>query len=143
LPRMADNWDRVAGFDKKDPFATYDRTALFSFLKNYKASREPGDEYEYSDLGYGLLSELIAIINKKSYIQCLQETILTPLQLHHTVDTPNDQKQQAMLPGLDKQGNITPWWHWQAMLGSGGLKSNIKDLMLFAVEQFKMPENEL
>ncbi len=143
LPRMAGNWDRIAGFDEKDPFAAYDQKALFNFLQHYKASREPGDEYEYSNLGYGLLGELIAIINKKPYIQYLQETILTPLQLHNTVDTPNDQKQQAVLPGLDKQGNITPLWRWKAMMGAGGLKSNIKDLMLFAVEQFKMPENEL
>ncbi|NGM67014.1 serine hydrolase domain-containing protein [Sphingobacterium sp. SGR-19] len=143
LPRMGDNWNRVAGYNEKDPFATYDQKALFSFLKNYKASREPGEEYEYSNLGYGLLSELIAIVCKKNYIQCLEETILKPLQLNHTTDKPDAKKQQIISPGLDKEGNTTPLWNWEALIGAGGLKSNIRDLMLFAVEQFKMPENEL
>ncbi len=143
LPRMADNWNRIAGFDEKDPFAVYDQKALFGFLKGYKASHEPGEEYEYSNLGYGLLTELIAIVSKKPYTQCLQEIISAPLQLSNTTDKPDAEKQQTILPGLDKDGNITPLWNWKVMVGAGGLKSNIRDLMLFVVEQFKMPENEL
>lgn len=143
LPRMADNWNRISGYNEKDPFATYDQKALFSYLKNHKASREPGEEYEYSNLGYGLLGELIAIICKKPYMQCLRETILTPLQLNNTTDKPDAKKQQTVLPGLDKEGNMTPLWNWKALIGAGGLKSNIRDLMLFAIEQFKMPENDL
>lgn len=143
LPRMADNWNRIAGFDAKDPYSAYDQKALFNFLKDYKSSREPGEEYEYSNLGYGLLGELLSIICEKPYMQCLQETVLTPLQLHNTTDALDTEEQQAVPSGLDKNGNTTPLWTWQAMKGAGGLKSSIKDLMLFAVEQFKMPENEL
>src|SRR5690606_16667116 len=88
LPRMADNWNRVPGFDERDPYAAYDQKALFGFLKNYQASREPGEEYEYSNLGYGLLGELIAVISQKPYTQLLEETILVPLQLSNTSDKP-------------------------------------------------------
>jgi len=143
LPRMADNWNRIKGFDAKDPYSAYNQKALFHFLKDYKSSREPGEEYEYSNLGYGLLGELLAIICAKPYMQCLQETILSPLQLHNTIGIPDAKEQQDIPSGLDKDGNPTPLWTWQAMMGAGGLKSSIKDLMLFAVEQFKMPENEL
>lgn len=143
LPRMADNWNRVAEFDKSDPYAAYDRQALFSFLKHYEGAHEPGTEYEYSNLGYGLLGELIAIIHKKTYMQCLEELVLTPLQLSNTTDHPDEKKEQVVIPGLDKDRNITPSWNWKALVGAGGLKSNIRELMLFAVEQFKMPENEL
>lgn len=143
LPRMAENWNRIAGFDAKDPYAAYDQKALFNFLKDYELTREPGEEYEYSNLGYGLLGYLIAIVCEKPYIQCLQETILAPLQLHNTIDTPDAEQQQDIPPGLDKDGNPTSLWTWQAMMGAGGLKSSVKDLMLFAVEEFKMPENEL
>lgn len=143
LPRMADNWNHITGFDEKDPFAVYDQEALFDFLQHYKASREPGEEYEYSNLGYGLLAELIAMISKKPYAQYLQETISGPIQLSNTTDQPNEKKQQTILQGLDTEGNITPLWNWKVMVGAGGLKSNIRELMLFAVEQFKMPENDL
>ncbi|PRD57258.1 serine hydrolase domain-containing protein [Sphingobacterium gobiense] len=143
LPRMADNWNRIAGYNEKDPYTAYDQKALFSFLKHYQPLREPGVEYEYSNVGYGVLGELIAIISKKSYMECLQETILAPLLLNNTTDRPDTKKQQTILLGLDKDGNTTPLWNWKTMVGAGGLKSNIRDLMLFAVEQFKMPENEL
>lgn len=86
-----------------------DRTALFSFLKDYQAPREPGTEYEYSEIGYALLEELIAIISQKSYSQYLQEVLLDPLQLDNTT----------------------------------AQKSSLRDLTLFAVEHFKMPENHL
>lgn len=143
LPRMADNWNLVAGFDTKDPYSAYDQQALFTFLQGYKADRGPGEEYEYSNLGYGLLGELLSIVCQKTYMQCLRESILAPLQLSHTTDQPDAQEQQTILPGLDKEGNRTSLWTWQAMTGAGGLKSSVRDLMLFAVEQFKMPENEL
>ncbi|PRD48342.1 serine hydrolase domain-containing protein [Sphingobacterium haloxyli] len=143
LPRMADNWNQITGYNEKDPFARYDQEALFSYLKHYQPLREPGLEYEYSNVGYGLLGELIAIIKKKSYMECLQEIILDPLQLTGTIDKPNVKKEHTVLSGLDGQGSSTPLWSWKIMIGAGGLKSNISDLMLFAVEQFKMPENEL
>jgi len=143
LPRMAENWNRIAGFDPKDPYSSYDEKALFSSLKNHQSSREPGEEYEYSNLGYGLLGQLIAVVNQKPYMQSLQETVLAPLQLTNTTDRPDEKKQQEILPGLDKEGNVTSLWHWETMVASGGLKSNIRELMLFTVEQFKMPENDL
>jgi len=141
LPRMADNWNRVPGFDERDPYAAYDQKALFGFLKNYQASREPGEEYEYSNLGYGLLGELIAVISQKPYTQLLEETILVPLQLSNTSDKPEGEA--GVPPGMDKDGNKVTTWRWQAMAAAGGLKSTIRDLMLFSVEQFKMPENDL
>ena len=143
LPRMAENWKLVPDYDEKDPFAAYDRKALFSYLKNYESLDEPGEAYAYSNLGYGILGELISIIGDKSYMDQLQEIILTPLQLQHTTVFPDVKKQQVLLHGVDQEGNSTPMWHWQAMVGAGGLKSTIRDLASFAVEQFKMPENDL
>ncbi|WP_437921762.1 serine hydrolase domain-containing protein [Sphingobacterium sp. LRF_L2] len=143
LPRLADNWNTIAGFNAKDPYANYDRKALFSFLKNFKNSKTPGEEYEYSNLGFGLLGELLSIITKKPYIQLLQEVILTPLSLTNTTDKPDPKKQQVALKAYDEKGNETPSWNWKAMVGAGGLKSNVKDMMLFAVEEFKMPQTEL
>ena len=86
-----------------------DRAALFNFLKDYQAPREPGTEYAYSETGYALLEELIATISQKPYSQYVQEVLLDPLQLDNTT----------------------------------AQKSTLRDLMLFAVEHFKMPENSL
>ncbi|GHE48735.1 serine hydrolase domain-containing protein [Sphingobacterium griseoflavum] len=143
LPRMADNWNSIAGFQAKDPYAAYDRSALFAYLKAFKATREPGESYEYSNIGFGLLGELISIITKKPYMQYLQETILTPLQLVNTTEKPDAKKQQVLVSGYDEDGNDTPRWNWKALAAAGGLKSTVKDLTLFATAQFKMPQDEL
>lgn len=92
-----------------------DQAQLYAYIKQLDAVQAPGEAYVYSPIGYHLLKELIANIQQKPYAQCLQETILTPLQLKNT--------------NSDDQG-VT-------------LKSNLRDLMLFAIEQFKMPENDL
>jgi len=142
LPRMAGNWNKVAGFQEQDPYAAYDRNALFAYLKSFKPTREPGESYEYSNVGFGLLGELISIITKKPYMQYLQETILTPLQMVNTTDKPDAKKQQVVLKVYDEEGNSTPTWNWKALVAAGGLKSTVKDLTLFATEQFKMPQDE-
>lgn len=143
LPRMADNWNSISGFNENDPYAAYDRSALFAFLKNFKATGQPGESYVYSNVGFGLLGELISIITKKPYMQYLEETILHPLQLANTTDKADAKKQQVVVKVYDKEGNETSIWNWKALTGAGGLKSTVKDLSLFAIEQFKMPENEL
>ncbi|MFD1768162.1 serine hydrolase domain-containing protein [Sphingobacterium suaedae] len=143
LPRLPDNADADAGFSTKDPYALYDRKALFAFLKGFKANRPPGEIYEYSNLGFGLLGELLSIVTKKTYIQLLQETILTPLQMVNTTDKADPKKEQILSKVYDDQGEETLPWNFKAMVGAGGLKSNVKDLIRFAVEQFKMPQEEL
>lgn len=96
LPRLANNMDKVPGFTMKDPYANYDRKALFSYLKNYKATREVGETYEYSNLGVGLLGELISIIAKKPFTQQLREVVLTPLQMNSTTDRPDPKTQISL-----------------------------------------------
>lgn len=142
LPRLADNMDKVPGFDIKDPYASYDRKALFAFLKNFKASTPPGETYAYSNVAVGLLGELIATISKKPYNVYLKETIFSPLGMNSSTDKPGP-KNPLFIPVYTEKGEETPAWNFQAILAAGGIKSNLRDMMLFAVEQFKMPQNSL
>ena len=141
LPRLASNADEVADFKINDPYAKYKRTDLFQFLKNYEMNPERSGSYEYSNLGYGLLGELVSSINKKPYIQCVQEIILTPLKMSNTTDK-SVINSKHLITGHDNQGQPTNAWTFDVMVGAGGLKSTARDLMLLALEQFKMPENK-
>ncbi|MEJ5056328.1 serine hydrolase domain-containing protein [Sphingobacterium sp. MYb382] len=142
LPRLPANLDKVPGFNMNDPYASYDRKALFSFLKSYKAKPEEIGQYAYSNLGTALLGELVAIISKKTYMQCVKDVILTPLQMTSTTDKP-DAKNVNFIPVYNEKGEAVPAWNFLAMAPAGGLKSSLRDMMLFAVEQFKMPLNGL
>ncbi|MGB6268979.1 MAG: serine hydrolase domain-containing protein, partial [Olleya sp.] len=52
LPRMPDNWSPA---DPNNPFADYTFKNLYDFISNYTLTRDIGAEYEYSNLGMGLL----------------------------------------------------------------------------------------
>ena len=56
LPRMPDNFKPA---DPSNPYADYGDQQIFAFLRGHKLRRPPG-KYEYSNLGMGLLGEVLA-----------------------------------------------------------------------------------
>lgn len=142
LPRMALNWNTGSKFVESDPYAHYDQTELFSFLKNFKATKEVGEEYEYSNIGYGLLGELITIITKKTYAQNIEEVITKPLQMINTVEKVNS-KEQQLVKVYNAKGDTVPAWNFISLAATGSLKSTIQDMLLYARSQFQMPLSPL
>ena len=144
LTRLPANLEKAPKYSSTNPYSNYTRKELFAFLKDYSSTREPGDEYEYSNLGFGLLGELIAIISKKPYTLLIKEVITTPLQLHNTLDKiPSTAKNLSIAKAYNEEGIEVPTWNFQAIAGAGVLKSTVADMLRFAAYQFKMPENEL
>ncbi|WP_140938768.1 serine hydrolase domain-containing protein [Sphingobacterium lumbrici] len=142
LPRMALNWNTGSKFVESDPYAHYDQTELFCFLKNFKATKEVGEEYEYSNIGYGLLGELITIITKKTYAQNIEEIITKPLQMINTVEKVNS-KEQQLVKVYNVKGDTVPAWNFISLAATGSLKSTIQDMLLYARSQFQMPLSPL
>lgn len=141
LPRLPDNLETTKGYNVLDPYKDYDRKALYAYLKRYKANTAVGEKYEYSNLGFGLLGDLISVITKKSYNQNIQELIATPLGLTATVDKV-DPKNNLLVQVYNTEGQQVPVWNFNAIAGAGALKSSVKDLLQFAKSQFKMPETD-
>ncbi|MBE8714660.1 serine hydrolase domain-containing protein [Sphingobacterium hungaricum] len=142
LPRLPSNWNTDPKFNEADPYAHYDQKALYAFLKNYKATREPAVEYEYSNLGFGLLGELIATITKKPFQKSLADVITTPLAMLNTVDKINP-KTQTLIKVYAADGQEVPQWSFTSMAAAGALKSTLADLLIYAQAQFVMPETDL
>ena len=142
LPRMASNWNTGLKFEESDPYAHYDQKELFSFLKNFKADKAVGEEYEYSNIGYGLLGELISIITKKPYAKNIEEIITSPLNMTNTVER-FDLKEGQHLKVYNAKGEAVPVWKFISLSAAGSLKSTIQDMLLYAQSQFKMPLSPL
>jgi len=142
LPRMANNWNKGPKFNESDPYATYDKNSLFAFLKDFKAEHEAGTEYEYSNLGFGLLGELLSTITKKPYMTMLKETILIPLEMSSTSDKLNPKDKNFAAP-FDSTGQQVPFWNFQALSAAGSLKSNLNDLLRYTIAQLTYPENDV
>ncbi len=142
LPALADNWNKGPKFSMDDPYAFYDRKQLFAYLKNYKAKGDPETEYAYSNLGFGLLAELIAIIQKKPYMQLVKESILVPLEMTNTSDK-IDPKNKNIAPPHNKEGTKVSFWNFQAMAGAGALKSSLNDMLRYTIAQLTYPETDI
>ena len=57
---------------------------MYDFLARYQLTRDIGAQFEYSNLGVGLLGHALALRAGKSYEQLVKERILDPLDMDHT-----------------------------------------------------------
>lgn len=140
LPRLPDN---INPDEPLDPYKDYDRSALFSYLKSYKQVNKPDSIYEYSNLGYGILGEILAYKKNSSFNELIEKTICTPLELKNTTEFPSGDKLTKFIPTYNEKGELTPHWHFLALSGAGALKSTIRDLLKFAESNINIPNTIL
>lgn len=71
------NWDKSKIAGNKD---------VLEYLKKYKPKTnfEPGEEYEYSNTGYVVLSLIIEKVSGKTYSRFIHDNILDPLGMAHS-----------------------------------------------------------
>lgn len=131
LPSLPDNISKQRDYDPKDPFKNYSRAALFEYLMHFQAAVNPDSVFLPSDLGYGLIGEILAMRNQSSYNELIQELICQPLALNATTEFPTSEMQSLFVQSFDKDGKIAPHWHFQSLSGSGALKSNLSDLLRY------------
>jgi D-alanyl-D-alanine-carboxypeptidase/D-alanyl-D-alanine-endopeptidase len=128
LPRMP---SRFAPRDVLDPYADFDAAALFAEIGALTPPRAPGVGFEYSNLGAGLLGELLGRRLGRPYADAVKARVLDPLALRDThLDTP-PAFATRLATGFDPQGSPTPHWRFDALAGAGGWRSSAKDMVKF------------
>ncbi|RAK02102.1 CubicO group peptidase (beta-lactamase class C family) [Larkinella arboricola] len=128
LPRLPTNLFSTAT-DMNNPYKHYDQKLLYTYLKTATLSRQPGKEYEYSNLAVGLLGTVLETVNKKTYEELVKERIAKPLGMAHTVLTLNEPDKKRFAQGNDAKGNPASSWEFQALAGAGALRSSVNDLV--------------
>ncbi len=114
-----------------NPLADYTEDKLYEFLSSLVPEYEPGIHYEYTNLGFGLLGIALARRAEKSYEELLIERVCNPLGLSHTRITLSDNMRKHLAQPHNKAFEPTSLWDMPAMLGSGGVRSNARDLTVF------------
>lgn len=128
LPRIPGNL-RPANMD--NPYAEYSVAQLYEYLSSYKLTRDPGEKYEYSNLGVGLLGHVLALAAGKSYEALLKERILDPLGMSDTRVELTPPLKERMAQGFDAEGTPTRSWDLPTLAGAGALKSTANDMLKF------------
>ena len=142
LPRLPTNL--VLDFiHRNNPYAEYDETKLRAYLKDTMALSEgakPG-EFEYSNLGAGLLGYTLAQIEGTDYESLLRNRILSKYDMVHTT-TLKENVTDILIPGRNG-GTIVPNWDLAALVGAGDIVSNVTDMTKFVLAQFNEANTEL
>ena len=128
LPRLPGNMQRVG---QPDPYAEYDAAKLKAFLEDYQLTRDPGEKYEYSNLGLGLLGYALARHAGTSYPKLLQSRIFDPLGMSATSATFSEPLDPRWAPGHDEQGKPVQPWHLDALAGAGAINSTGADMLRY------------
>jgi CubicO group peptidase (beta-lactamase class C family) len=128
LPRLPDNMPYA---NPDDPYADYSERLMLEFLGRYQLPRDIGIQYEYSNLGFGLLGYLLARAAHTDYPALLAQRITGPLGLHDTVIplTPDQRKRFAQ--GHDTFMRPAPPWTLPTLAGAGAIRSTAADMLTF------------
>ena len=129
LPRLPSNLG-VTSLD--NPYAVYDATKLYAFLSSYQLTRYPGVQWEYSNLGGGLLGHVLARRAGTSYEQLVKTRILDPLGMANTSITLTSNQRQRLATAHDESLAPVSLWDFDALAGAGALRSTADDLLTFA-----------
>ena len=110
---------------------------------DYTLTRDPGSQYEYSNLGVGLLAHALALRARESYEQLVRERILEPLHMPSTSITLTADMARHFATGHYTRGRIAPYIDLPTLAGAGALRSTIIDMLSFAAANLDDHGDEL
>jgi len=142
LPREPDDMARTIT-DANQPFGNYGNKEMFSFLKHFKQVRQPGTQYEYSNLAVGLLGLLLEQIYHTSYQELIRSYITAPLKMNETMVTIDTLKYNNLAQGYDELLEPVPFFNLVSFRSAGAIKSSTSDLLTYAKAQWATPDSTL
>jgi CubicO group peptidase (beta-lactamase class C family) len=140
LPRLPTNLTPV---NPKDPYADYSVKQLYDFLSGYTLPRDIDSQFEYSNLGGGLLGHVLGLAGGKSYESLIQTRIAKPLGMSSTSITLSPDMQSRLATGHDAAFEATPNWNLPTLAGAGALRSTANDMLSFLAAQLGYKKSSL
>lgn len=128
LPRIPANMNPK---DPANPYADYGAERLYQFLSTYTPTRDSGAQYEYSNLGGGLLGYALARRSGMDYEAAVRSRICRPLEMADTRITLTPEMKARLAVGHNDRLKPVPNWDFQALAGAGALRSSANDLLSF------------
>jgi serine-type D-Ala-D-Ala carboxypeptidase/endopeptidase len=126
LPRLPSNLKLK---DPANPYADYGVADLYRFLSGYTLPRDPGSEFEYSNLGGGLLGHLLAYCAGTDYESIIRSRITEPLRMPDTGITLCSSIKQRMATGHSSMLAPVANWDLPTLAGAGALRSSANDIL--------------
>ncbi len=141
LPRLPNNYVPA---DTGNPYAQYSVQTVYDFLNSHELRRDIGSEFEYSNLGVGLLGIALGRAADTSVKELIRDRIVEPLGMRMTGYEREGEIAAWLAKGRHPSGRQAPYWDAsEAIAGAGGLRANIEDMLLYLRAQISPPDNDL
>ena len=137
---------RPANLVSKDPdnkYAGYSVDLLYQFLSSYTLPRDIGSQYEYSNVGYGLLGLALSHRAGRSYAELVRGRITAPLHLPDTRLDLSPSMKRRLATGYNADLQPVPHWDMGALESAGSLRSTANDLLSFTAAFLGEPPTAL
>jgi CubicO group peptidase (beta-lactamase class C family) len=129
LPRFPDNGLITPQGEVNS--ADYTIEKLYDFLSGYKLARDPGAKFDYSDLGMGLLGDVIALKAGTDYESLVVDRICRPLEMDSTRITLTPELKSRFATGHNQLGYVAPNLDCGVLMAAGGLRSTVNDMLKY------------
>jgi D-alanyl-D-alanine-carboxypeptidase/D-alanyl-D-alanine-endopeptidase len=128
LPGMPANF-RPA--NPNDPYADYGTSQLHAFLAGYTPPHPPGEQYVYSNLGVGLLGELLSVHAKTPYETLVARRLLEPLGMTDTRILLLPEMRRRLSTGHNRDVDEVANWNLDALAAAGAFRSTLTDMLKY------------
>lgn len=140
LPRMPDNFKPA---DYNNPFADYTVDLLYDFLSSHELQRAIGTQYEYSNLGMGLLGHILELHTGKAYEDLIKNRITEPLGMTMTGIAFTDAMKANLALGHNEQLEVVSNWDINSLAGAGAIRSTTSDMVKFITANIETSDTSL
>jgi D-alanyl-D-alanine-carboxypeptidase/D-alanyl-D-alanine-endopeptidase len=141
LPRLPTNLNE--GADPQNPYAHYSVKQLYTFLSGYELPRDIGAEFEYSNLGGGLLGHVLALRTGTDYETLVRTRICLPLGMQNTAISLSPDMKSRLAEGHNGQFEPAQNWDLPTLAGAGALRSTATDMLSFLAAQLAYEDKGL
>lgn len=124
LPKYPSN---IKVKDKMNPFASYRIEDLDKFLSNFKLKNYKR-KFKYSNVGVGILGNLLASVLDTEYEEAINTRICKPLGMHDTFVHLSDIDRKRLIISYRKNKEVPPF-SAPALIGAGVMKSTLNDML--------------
>ena len=114
-----------------DPYVDYSEAKLYSFLASYQLPGDIGVQYEYSNLGYGLLAKGLSQRAGSDYETLVESRICKPLGMRSTRIKLTPTLKERLTAGHSFNLMTVPGWDNPIFPGAESLRSSANDLLTF------------
>jgi CubicO group peptidase (beta-lactamase class C family) len=128
LPRLPDNLRDVEG---SNPYADYRPADLYRYLAARGLQKADPAQFLYSNLGLGLLGQVLANRAQVSYAELLVREVTAPLAMRDTVIALSAQQRARMIAGHSASHDLVNPWDFDALAGAGAIRSTAGDMLIY------------